>query len=239
MRPLVLASSSPRRQELLKASGLPFTVIATAVPEAAEPGEKARAMVVRLSQAKARVAAASAPPEAVIIAADTTVVLFDAMRETILEKPVDTADAERMLRLLRGRKHSVFTAVTLLDTRAPETEGAGPREETDVFMAWVPMRNYSDEEIAAYVASGDPLDKAGAYAIQYPDFQPVDLPRFTDCYLNVMGLPVCAVLKRLHEWTVTAAPGAPRPQVGDCRHAAHRAAPPACPILDRLAVPPR
>ncbi len=228
MRPVVLASTSPRRRELLALGGVTFQVLATATPELEQPGETAAALVLRLSQAKARAAAAhpATPEDAIILGADTTVVLTDdAGRETILNKPGDAAEATAMLRQLRGRPHRVLTALTLIDT-------AQPAEFTDLVAARVPMRNYTDAEIAAYVATGDPLDKAGAYAIQYPAFQPVDLPNFHDCFATVMGLPVCRVLARLRALNaVLSAPALSGQTLADCAHAT---AGPACPIVAHI-----
>lgn len=210
---------------MLALGGVAFRVSATATPEVAAPGERAEAMALRLSQAKARAAAeATAPEPALVIGADTIVVLDDPPHETILGKPQDAADAVAMLRALRGRTHRVLTAVTVHDS-------ATGTETSDLITARVPMRAYTDAEIAAYVASGDPLDKAGAYAIQYPDFQPVDLPRFTDCFAAVMGLPVCRVLARLPAFGLPANGTAP----ADCTAAVEgRAAQTTCPLIDRL-----
>ncbi|NJL93118.1 MAG: Maf-like protein [Anaerolineae bacterium] len=119
-----------------------------------------------------------------IIAADTAVV--DQGR--LLGKPRDALEAEQMLRQLRGRTHQVWTGVAVLDTQ----DG---RLEVDAAVTDVPMRDYTDEEIAAYISSGDPFDKAGAYAIQNQEFRPV-LTR-TGCYANVVGLPLCHLLRTL------------------------------------------
>jgi len=231
MRPVILASSSPRRRELLALGGVVFRVRATATPEVAQPGEAAEALALRLSQAKARAAATDpgTPADAIVIGADTIVVLTDeAEGETILGKPRDAAEATHMLRQLRGRTHRVLTAVTLIDTERRS-------EVSDLVAARVPMREYSEAEIAAYVAGGDPLDKAGAYAIQYPGFQPVDLPNFRDCFATVMGLPVCRVLARLRDLGLpppplySAAPSGQTP--ADCAYAYDG---PACPIVNQL-----
>jgi len=176
MRPLILASASPRRQELLKALGLPFIVVPAEVDERQQTSESAAALVQSLSQAKAA-AVAARYPDAVIVGADTVVVL-DGL---VLGKPADAAEAGRMLRALRGRAHLVYSAVTAL-------AAATGRQATAVSESRVWLRNYREAEIAAYVASGDPLDKAGAYAIQHRDFTPV--ARITGCYASVMGLPL-------------------------------------------------
>jgi len=173
---LVLASGSSRRRELLSALGLPFVVAAAEVDEQQRPGEPPAALVQRLSRAKA-VAVAARHPDAVIVGADTVVVLDG----EVLGKPADAEDAVRMLRALRGRPHLVYSAVTALHV-------ATGRQTTELSESGVWMRDYSDEEIAAYVASGDPLDKAGAYAIQHRDFAPV--ARIEGCYASVMGLPL-------------------------------------------------
>jgi len=176
MRPLILASASPRRQELLKALGLPFIIVPAEVDERQQTSASPAALVQSLSQAKAA-AVAARYPDAVIVGADTVVVL-DGL---VLGKPADAAEAARMLRALRGRAHLVYSAVTAL-------AAATGRQATAVSESRVWLRNYSEAEIAAYVASGDPLDKAGAYAIQHRDFTPV--ARITGCYASVMGLPL-------------------------------------------------
>jgi len=180
---LVLASSSARRQELLAALGLAFVTAAADVDEAQLPGEAPSELVQRLSASKAR-AVAGLFPEAVIIGADTVVVLDG----VVLGKPSGAADAARMLRALRSREHQVFSAVTAL--RPAEGRSAVELSESRVW-----MRGYSDDEIAAYVAGGDPLDKAGAYAIQHPAFAPVE--RYIGCYAGIMGLPLCHLARAL------------------------------------------
>jgi len=175
-RLLVLASASPRRRELLAALGLPFVIAVAEVDECQQPGELPAALVQRLSRAKAS-AVALRHPDGVIVAADTVVVLDGA----VLGKPADAEDAARMLRALRGRAHLVYSAVTALDA----TTG---REATELCESRVWMRDYGDAEIGAYVATSDPLDKAGAYAIQHRGFAPV--ARIEGCYASVMGLPL-------------------------------------------------
>ncbi len=186
MTRFVLASGSPRRRELFALFNLPFDVASADVDETPRDGEAPDEMVARLSQAKASAAARhlAKPDDAIIIAADTTVSL-DGIP---LGKPVDPADARRMLRALRGRTHQVYTALTLLDTRTGHSLA-------DVATTDVPMREYDDDEIAAYIASSDPLDKAGAYAIQHTGFHPVAEMR--GCFANVMGLPVCHLARAL------------------------------------------
>jgi len=173
---LVLASASPRRRELLAALSLPFSVAAAEVDERQIPGEPPVELVQRLSRAKAA-AVACRYPDAIIVGADTVV----ALNGVVLGKPADAEDAVGMLRALRGRPHLVYSGVTALDAATGE-------EATEVSESCVWMRGYSDDEIAAYVASGDPLDKAGAYAIQYRCFAPVS--RFEGCYASIMGLPL-------------------------------------------------
>lgn len=150
------------------------------------PDERPEIFVRRMSETKARLAAQGVTGSALILANDTTVVIDD----QILNKPTDASVALAMLRQLRARTHSVLTAITVLDT-------ATGTLHTDLARSRVPMRDYTDAEIEAYVATGDPLDKAGAYAIQHPHFQPVNRTRFTDCFANVMGLPLCHLLRRL------------------------------------------
>lgn len=181
---LYLASTSPRRRELLRWLGLPFDLLAPEVDEARLPGEPADSMVRRLSLAKAR-ACAHLYPNDLIIAADTTVLLDG----DVLGKPVDATDAVSMLSRLRGLPHVVYSGVAVL--------GPG-REWSYVCQSTVWMRDLTDVEIASYVASGDPLDKAAAYAVQHRDFRPV--ARVEGCFANVMGLPVCRVAEVLREF---------------------------------------
>jgi septum formation protein len=182
----LLASGSPRRRELFALLGLPFDIASADVDESPRDGETPPEMVVRLAQAKACTVARSipSPDTTVIIAADTTVSLDGVP----LGKPVDEADARGMLRALRGRAHQVHTAITVLDARAG-------RRHSDLATTHVPMRDYGDDEIAVYIASGDPLDKAGAYAIQHEGFHPVAHMR--GCFANVMGLPLCHLTRTL------------------------------------------
>jgi len=219
MRQLILASGSPRRRELLALSGLAYEVRPAAVLETPLPGEAPAAFATRMSRDKARLAAGSAgEPGALVMGADTIVVLDG----DIIGKPQSARHAVEILRRLRGRVHQVLTAITVIDTRAEP-----PVELTELVTTPVPMRAYSDEEIEAYVATGNPLDKAGAYAIQYAGFQPVDLERFAGCFANVMGLPVCRLLRLLAER------GLPTPLAqppGDCEPFQAGA----CPIVPQI-----
>ena len=181
---LVLASNSPRRRELLALGGWTFNSRPADVDESQRPGETPKAYVLRLAESKARTCAGPAPLESIILGADTTVVDGQA----ILSKPKDPAEAAGMLHSLRGHSHQVLTGLALLRT------GDGTLV-TDLCCTDVPMRDYREDEIEAYVASGDPLDKAGAYAIQHTDFHPVE--SLGGCYASVMGLPLCHLTRSL------------------------------------------
>lgn len=186
--PLLLASNSPRRRQLLALGGWAFDVYASNSDESLLPDEAPAAYVRRLAEVKALAVAGRAHPEQLVIGSDTSVVIDG----EILGKPVDAHDAHQMLRRLRGRTHQVYTGIAVLRPRDGKLL-------TDVCITDVPMRNYTDEEITAYVASGDPLDKAGAYGIQSPYFQPV--ARMDGCYASVMGLPLCHLTVLLREMT--------------------------------------
>lgn len=192
---LLLGSNSPRRRQLLALTGWKFAVAAADVDESQHANESPVDYVLRLAETKARatVAASSAHGDQTVLAADTTVV--DAGE--ILGKPADAAEAVAMLRRLRGHTHQVYTGIALLRQR----DGLLLK---DLCVTDVPMRDYSDEEIRAYVQTGDPLDKAGAYAIQHPDFQPVDISRLDGCFASVMGLPVCHVIRLMREMDLRA-----------------------------------
>lgn len=179
---IVLASNSPRRQQMISWTGWAFRVQPADIDESQRPGEAPAAYVQRLAAEKARAAALKAPEGQVVLAADTIV----ADGRTLLGKPASNAEAREMLLRLRGRTHQVYTALALLD---PVTQAA----ETDLCVTQVPMRHYTDPEMFAYVASGDPLDKAGAYGIQHAGFHPVE--RFSGCYASVMGLPLCHLVR--------------------------------------------
>jgi nucleoside triphosphate pyrophosphatase len=189
---LVLASNSPRRKQLLALGGWKFTVSPAAFDETPFDAEAPQVYVARLAEGKVRTVARQAPLDALILAADTTVAVpvEAAGRHTtqILGKPGDAQEAERMLRALRGRVHRVYTGLVLLCV-------ADGRMAQNVCMSEVRMRDYSDDEMLDYIASGDPLDKAGAYAVQHVGFHPVE--KLDGCYANVMGLPVCHLAQLL------------------------------------------
>lgn len=168
----------------MRLGGWVFRVQASEVDESVLPGESPQEYVLRLARAKAQKVAHQLQGNALVLAADTAVV--DA--GSILGKPENPAQAVAMLRRLRNRVHQVYTAVAALRV-------ADHLLLSDICMTQVPMRNYSDEEIAAYVASGDPFDKAGAYAIQNQAFHPVE--NLYGCYANVMGLPLCHLARLL------------------------------------------
>lgn len=190
---IVLASSSPRRRQLLGLGNWNFVVRAAAVDESRQPGEHPKDYVLRLAQQKALAVRDQADPEDIILGSDTAVV----DGEDILGKPADEADAERMLIQLRGKTHQVYTGIALY--RAGDA-----KMHTEFSITDVSMRGYSDAEIQAYIKTGDPMDKAGAYAIQHPDFQPVH--SMQGCYAGVMGLALCHVLRALKTFGLPPAP---------------------------------
>jgi MAF protein len=181
---IVLASNSLRRRELLKLGGWKFRTRPADVDESQQPGEAPGAYVLRLAESKARACAKSARAEEIILAADTAVIHGGA----ILGKPKEAAEAVEMLKDLRGRTHQVYTGLAVLR----QSDGS---MVTDLCITDVPMRAYRDDEIEAYVATGDPFDKAGAYAIQSAGFHPVKDMR--GCYASVMGLPLCHLTRSL------------------------------------------
>ncbi|MBI3968933.1 MAG: septum formation protein Maf [Chloroflexi bacterium] len=188
---LVLASESPRRQEILSWLGLPYEVQPSETAESLLPGELPHRVAWRIALEKATTVGQTREPGTLVLAADTIVVLDGA----ILGKPEDADEARGMLRELRGREHVVITGVAL--QRAGQPVEPTPTASTTT----VRMRSYSDQEIDRYVASGDPMDKAGAYAIQHVDFAPV--AAIKGCYLNVVGLPLCLVGGLLHRYGVS------------------------------------
>jgi septum formation protein len=190
---LILASGSPRRRALLTQAGLDFTVEPADIDETPLKGEAAAAYVQRLAVEKAQaICVRHRDPEldkaTVVLAADTTVVLPDG---EILGKPRDAADAKRMLEALAGRTHAVMTGMAAVSSASPS------RIVSDVEITQVTVNLIAPEEIAAYVASGEPLDKAGAYAIQ--GYAARWIPRIEGDYFNVMGLPIARTMALLDE----------------------------------------
>jgi septum formation protein len=194
---LVLASNSPRRRELLALGGWMFHTRPADVDESQRLGEAPGDYVLRLAESKARACAASSHPDLVIVGADTAVV----NGKTILGKPKDMAEAVEMLKALRGRSHQVYTGIAILRL----SDG---RLVTDLSITDVPMRDYRDDEVEAYVATGDPLDKAGAYAIQNAGFHPVE--SMQGCFASVMGMPLCHLARSLQKLEI-----APRSDIAE------------------------
>jgi len=184
---LILASASPRRQELLRALDLTFTVLTADIDESMDPSRGALEEVARICRAKADAVLPHTGPGDVIIAADTVVCVDN----RILGKPADEAEARAMLRLLSGRTHQVRTGVTVCTADAAVTEV----ETTDVR-----FRTLSDREIAAYVATGEPMDKAGSYGIQ--GRASVFAEGISGDYFNVMGLPLCRLTRILRQFGI-------------------------------------
>lgn len=178
----LLASNSPRRRQMFAWTGWPFEVHAVNIDESPHPGETPPAHVSRLADQKAQAARSLVGQWQFILAADTIVAIGD----DILGKPADPQDAVTMLGRLRAKVHQVYTAISILEMQTGELK-------RDLCISQVPMRMYNDVEIENYVASGDPLDKAGAYAIQNAGFHPVE--NFSGCYASVAGLPLCHVLR--------------------------------------------
>jgi septum formation protein len=176
---LVLASASPRRRDLLTQAGFVFAVQAAAVDEEPRPAEAPIPYVLRLAAEKAEAVYAQRKPTDIVLGADTTVVAPDG---EILGKPSDEADAARMLRLLAGATHQVITGVAVVSTRGTETAAE---------ITYVSMLTLSDAEITDYIATGEPMDKAGAYGIQGRAARWI--PRIHGCYANVVGLPLALV----------------------------------------------
>jgi septum formation protein len=186
---LYLASNSPRRKELLTLIKLEYNLLPAQVDETPLPDENGTQYVRRIAECKSSSAANQAGGYGVIIAADTAVIdqRTDG-KSQILGKPSGPIEAVEMLHRLRGHIHQVLTAVSILRI----DDGT---MRFDLCTTDVPMRNYTEQEIQVYVSSGDPLDKAGAYAIQHAGFHPVE--KFTGCYANVMGLPLCHLTRSL------------------------------------------
>ena len=182
MTELILASKSPRRKTLLRNLIDPFIVVNSDVDEREIPGENPDEFVMRLAKEKALKGGAgvlaNSLENAFVLGADTIVV--DGTE--ILGKPQDQMDAARILKQLRGKTHKVLSGIALYNLSTGEIQ-------TRLVCTEVVMREYTDDEIQDYIASGDPMDKAGAYGIQNSDFNPA--PDFFGCFANVMGLPLC------------------------------------------------
>lgn len=189
---IILASASPRRAEILRNAGFEFSAMAAEVDESVRSGESAPAYVERLAATKANAVAARLrsmqQSSATIVGADTTVVL----EGEILGKPASAEDARRMLRCLRGKWHQVFTGLAFVPLSATPKRERLVLEETRVLFA-----ELLEREIEDYVASGEPFDKAGGYAIQ--GLGGKFIPRIEGCYFNVMGLPLARLYETLRE----------------------------------------
>jgi septum formation protein len=191
--PLILASASPRRREILTLAGIAFEAVSSSIEERQTAGEDAEQYVLRLAREKAEAVAAKVPRGGFILGADTEVEVDG----QVLGKPESPEHAARMLGLLSGRAHRVITGICVLDPGGTRRQAA---EITQVY-----FHALSAEEIGEYVRSGQPMDKAGAYAIQGLAAKFVE--RIEGCYFNVMGLPVARVYRLLKEsgWTASSA----------------------------------
>jgi septum formation protein len=208
---IILASNSPRRRELLSLTGWRYSVSPANIDESPRSGEKPETYVLRLAAEKAAACQTDLP--GLILAADTIVV----ENNQLLGKPDDSADAARMLKQLRGHAHKVMTAIVINDRKSN-------RIGQELCMTEVPMRGYTDEEVAAYIKSGDPLDKAGAYAIQHKGFHPVE--DFHGCFASVMGLPLCHLRRLAARFDLLVSPTL----VEECERVNHYA----CPIYRQV-----
>ena len=182
-----LASNSPRRRDMLEWTGWDFSSIPANVDETRMQNEPVRDYVLRLAETKCEVKMGEAVPGNFILAADTVVILDG----QILGKPINADHAKSMLKSLCGRRHQVISGIAVRRTENREVL-------VDVCQSCVQMRDYSDDEIDAYVLSGDAMDKAGSYAIQNPEFNPV--ADFAGCFASVMGLPLCHLERMLMQF---------------------------------------
>jgi septum formation protein len=210
---LTLASQSPRRRQLIQLLGYPVDICVADVDESSVAQPDPALNAVETAVLKATHIATHHPEREMIIAADTIVSLGRRM----LGKPHDAAEAIQMLADLRGGQHEVHTGLVALDGRTGKML-------TRVTTAVVTMRPYTDAEIAAYVASGDPMDKAGAYAIQHPIFQPV--AELSGCFMAVVGLSICDLIQLLDEMDV--------PRLADLTAVQHSHLHYPCPIFPNL-----
>jgi septum formation protein len=195
MTRIILASGSPRRHELMSLLAVPFEVLVPCVQERVQPGAIPAQVPQDLSRFKAHWAAEQVG-EGMVVAADTVVV----HKGDILGKPRDANDAGVMLRRLQGERHLVLSGVTVMDA------GTG-KQVTELCETRVWLRRMDDREIDAYIGTGDPMDKAAAYAIQNEAFAPV--ARVVGCPANVMGLPMCHVVRNLLRFGVVLPPSPP------------------------------
>ncbi len=189
----ILASQSPRRRELLQLLGYPFKSIAANADEdsvdVSDPALNVQQTAVLKANIIIQKYQVTSQIREILIAADTTV----AFNGQMLNKPQDETEAASMLTAMCNKKHEVYTGYVIRDL----TNG---QELVGVSTAVVTMRHYSQQEIADYIATGDPMDKAGAYAIQHPQFNPV--AKLDGCFLNVMGLPVCDLISALRQFNL-------------------------------------
>jgi septum formation protein len=180
---LVLASASPRRAELLTQAGLAFTIHPADILEERRPSEDPTAFALRLAREKAEAVYSTLSSDTCVLGADTIVIAPDG---SVLGKPTDPEDAARMLHLLAGSTHRVITGVCLR---------SAARTEVAAELTYVTMHSLSESDIAAYIATGEPFGKAGAYAIQ--GYAARWIPRIHGCYFNVVGLPLTLVFSML------------------------------------------
>lgn len=195
MTKFLLASNSARRRELIKLTGWDFVAISTDIDENRLPCELAKDYVIRLAREKACAVSQDSGAE-YILTADT--IVLD--NEITYGKPVNADDARRILKELRGHTHTVMTAIALYEWKSKTLI-------TDLCSSLVPMRTYSDDEIEAYIHSGDAMDKAGAYAIQNDIFHPVS--QFTGCFASVMGMPLCHLARCAYKLGLSTKPDLP------------------------------
>ena len=191
---LILASQSPRRRQLITLLNYPITCTAAQVNEDSITDPKPTLNVIETARIKAKAISKqldknTANRDTWIISADTTVAVDDMM----LNKPANANEAKQMLQTLRGRNHDVHTGIVLLNPHSGQ-------QVADVHTAVVTMRDYTDGEIDTYIATGDPFDKAGAYAIQHPQFRPVS--HLDGCFMGVMGLSICHLIQLMNQVNV-------------------------------------
>lgn len=186
--PLVLASGSPRRRQLLESLGFEFEVVPSDIDESTITHNQPEVLVQRLAYAKALASADKVKKPSLVIGADTIVVLH----KQVFSKPTDKEDAIKMLKTLSGRMHIVYTGIAIVDSSTK-------RYVTDLQKTIVQFRELEDKEIEAYVESGAPLDKAGAYGIQ-DDFGSVFIRDIQGCYYNIVGLPLEMLYNRLRQF---------------------------------------